>query len=247
MNHTRSEVASFLAAFRCPRTAAEVVLFPPLLYLEQVKAALWGDGVQLGAQNVYPGERGAFTGEVSAVQLRSVGVSHVLIGHSERRRLFGEESALLREKVLSALAAGLRVVYCVGETWRERSSGRTRPVIRGQLVEVLRGLELDGAAERLLVAYEPVWAIGTGRRPTPEAVALVHDQIRRELGRLFGAGGEGIRIVYGGSVTTESCAELARRVEVDGFLVGGASLEARSFMSLLGNALSARREAGGYP
>ncbi|KAB2965458.1 MAG: triose-phosphate isomerase [Thermoanaerobaculia bacterium] len=210
-----------------PAGGPEVVLFPSFPLLRPVAAALAGTPVGVGGQDVHPEAKGAHTGDVSAAQLTDAGCGWVLCGHSERRRDHGESDQLVAAKVTAALAAGLVPVACVGETRDERRSGRTFEVLARQLEPLP-----DDA--RLVLAYEPVWAIGTGETATPETAEDAHAFLRERLARRGGAAfADGLRILYGGSVTPENAAALAAQSDLDGFLVGGASLDPRRFLAIL--------------
>jgi triosephosphate isomerase len=180
---------------------------------------------------VHPEDRGAFTGEVSAPMLASMGVRYVIVGHSERRTLFGETDALVARKLLAVARHGLAAILCVGETEAERDRGASHDVVAGQLRAALSGF-FPGPGAELAVAYEPVWAIGTGRTPSPVDVAAVHGTIRAELVARLGAAGAGVRILYGGSATASNAAALLTAHDVSGALVGGASLDAASFTAI---------------
>jgi triosephosphate isomerase len=216
----------------------EIVLFPPFPYLERVARALSGSGIAVGAQNVAAHERGAYTGEVSVEMLRSVGCTHVLVGHSERRRYFGESDEIINGKIRLSLAGGLLPVLCVGETPAEREASRTEDVLNRQIVYGLQSVENE-AIETMIVAYEPVWAIGTGVSATGEQAGDAHRFIRGVLGSFTGeATARAVRLLYGGSVSARNAGDLLAREDVDGALVGGASLEARSFEDIIGVAAS---------
>lgn len=209
----------------------EVVLCPPFVYLAQVQEALSGSLLGLGAQNLCRESNGAFTGEVSASMLREFGCSHVLVGHSERRSLFGEDDALVAAKFLAALQQGLIPILCVGETAAERDEGRTAEVVGRQLAAVLEMVGVAPFAEAV-VAYEPVWAIGSGVAATPEAAQDVHAMIRALLAeRSVEVAGQ-TRVLYGGSVTAANAAGFCAQPDIDGALVGGASLIAEDFIAL---------------
>ena len=208
---------------------------PPFVYLEAVRQAL-GDKVLLGAQDCYFESRGAFTGEVSAEMLADVGCRFCLVGHSERRHVLREPSDLIAKKAAAVLRAGLVLVHCVGETLEEREADRTNEVVDAQLAE-LDGL--DYAADRVVVAYEPVWAIGTGKTAAPDQAQEVHAHVRGKLRE--GVRG-GVRVIYGGSVKPENADDLLRQPDVDGALVGGASLKADQFLPIL---RAAQRRAEG--
>jgi triosephosphate isomerase (TIM) len=210
-----------------------VAVCPPFPYLQQVGETLRGTLVGLGAQNLYPQPEGAFTGEVSPFMLRDVGCQYVIIGHSERRHKLGESNALIRQKVAAGLGAGLKVILCLGETLGERQGGQTERVIEVQLREGLEGLA-QVHAEHLILAYEPVWAIGTGQNATPYQAQEVHAVIRRELSRIWGeTKARAIPIQYGGSVKPDNAAALLGQPDVDGALVGGASLNAAQFLAIV--------------
>jgi triosephosphate isomerase len=212
---------------------AEVLVCPPFVDLAVVKEALRGSKVALGAQNLHWEASGAYTGEVSAAMLKAY-CSHVIIGHSERRAMFGETDETVNKKVKAALAAGLIPIVCVGETLEENQTGKTAEVVARQTREGLAGLELE-AAEKLVVAYEPVWAIGTGLAATPEGANEVHrDIVRPVLRELFGEEvGNRMRILYGGSMNEKNAAELLAQSDIDGGLIGGASLKPASFAAIV--------------
>ena len=209
--------------------AAEVAVCPPATLLAQAAHFLKGSKIALGAQDCHPQPSGAFTGDISAEMIKDAGGSYVIVGHSERRAGHGEGDALVRAKAEAARRAGLTAIVCVGETREEREAGRAVEVVSGQI----RGSLPAGATpENLVVAYEPVWAIGTGLTPTAGDVADMHAAIRRLLGELYGAAGAKIRILYGGSVKPANAKELLGLPNVDGALVGGASLKAVDFLGI---------------
>ena len=211
----------------------EVMLAPPFTALEAVAAVLTGSTIKLGAQNVHWATKGAFTGEVAAPMLLEAGCSHAIIGHSERRQHFGETDETVRQRVTAALGAGLVPVVCVGETLEQHEGGETSSVVTRQLRAGLHGLEPIGLG-RCVVAYEPVWAIGTGKTATPEQAEEVHALIRQQLGQAAGTDiAEGIRILYGGSVKPDNVDMLMAQPNIDGALVGGASLDAESFTRIV--------------
>ncbi|MHC4106696.1 MAG: triose-phosphate isomerase [Planctomycetota bacterium] len=211
----------------------EVVVFPPFPYLQAVGKTLGHHGVLLGAQDVYCRPNGAFTGEVSAAMLLDLNVAAVLVGHSERRHVIDESDELVNAKAKTALEEGLAVTLCIGETMEQRQSGRTKSVNVGQLMSGLRGVPA-GQAGRLTIAYEPVWAIGTGTTATPEDAQSVHKVIRATLADLYDDGVAGsVRIQYGGSVSGENAEALFAQPDVDGFLVGGASLKSHAFTEIV--------------
>jgi len=211
----------------------KVMIAPPFTALAAVKASLQGSHILLGAQNMAAEEKGAHTGEVSVLMLKDLGVDAVIVGHSERRHVYGEDDRLVNRKVRLALSHALEVILCVGEKLEQRESGTTMQVVEAQL---RGGLEGVAAAElgRLTLAYEPVWAIGTGRTATPKDANDVHKSIRALVGRLYGAeAAEGLVIQYGGSVKAENARELMAMPDVDGLLVGGASLALESFVPIV--------------
>ena len=236
MNLERKSALGLVSALRervGVRREVDVAVFPPFVYLDEIARALGGSPVRVGAQNCCDETSGAFTGEVSAAMLLDVGAEIVILGHSERRHIYGESDELVNRKVLAALDAGLEVILCVGETLEERDAGRTEQVIGGQLTQGLAGL---GARDmqRTTVAYEPVWAIGTGRNATAKQAGEAHAYLRGVLAGLFDESvAESVRIQYGGSVKPSNVRELMSVPDVDGCLVGGASLQADTFLPLI--------------
>ncbi len=211
----------------------EVAVCPTFVHLADVAAALEGSPVALGAQNCYFEDAGAYTGEITAAMLLDIGCRYVILGHSERRHVIGETDDMINKKVLKAFEAGLRPILCVGEKLEEREGGTTEQVVTRHLTEGLKGVTNDDA-EKVVIAYEPVWAIGTGKTATPEMANDVHVLIRRLLVERFGEqGAQAIRIQYGGSVKPENAAELLNMPEIDGALVGGASLKADPFEGIV--------------
>jgi triosephosphate isomerase len=228
------ELAAAVAGRRGEAAKVELVLCPPALYVDTVGAALTGtkSDVGLGAQNMHDKASGAFTGEVAPPMLVDMGCRYVILGHSERRTLFGETDAAVNAKTKAALAAGLVPIVCVGETLEEREAGRTAAVVTGQVQGSLAGLS-PAELEKVVVAYEPVWAIGTGKVATPEQAQEVHALIRGLLARLASPEvAARVRIQYGGSVKPDNAADLARQPDIDGALVGGASLKADDFLGI---------------
>lgn len=217
-------------------TDVEVIVFPSATLLFPMAKALAGSTIRLGAQNAHFAAQGAFTGEVSVAQVKDTGCTHLLVGHSERRHVFGESNELLTRKLRAGLEAGLNVVYCVGETLDQRQKGQTGEVIDRQLRE---GLDRGLAWERILVAYEPVWAIGTGQNATPQQAQEVHARIRKWLRDQFPGQAPKTPLLYGGSVKADNAAGLLSQPDVDGLLVGGASLVAGDFAAII----AAGREA----
>jgi triosephosphate isomerase len=211
---------------------ADLVVCPPLVYLAAVAEKLEGSTVGLGAQNMYFEGSGAFTGETSAAMLFDVGCQYVIVGHSERRQLLGETDAVVLKKTQAALAAGLVPIVCVGETLAEREAGRTHAVIEEQFCGSLAELSAADIG-RVVLAYEPVWAIGTGKVATPQQAEEVHTDLRGMLSSRYNAAVSAtIRLLYGGSVKASNAAELLKQPNIDGALVGGASLEAGEFLGI---------------
>jgi triosephosphate isomerase len=237
MHKTAAEAAEFVAALlpRVEGARAEVVICPPYLALREVAARCRGSAVRVAAQNMHEAEAGAFTGEVSAAMLAEAGAAAVVLGHSERRQLFGESDEALSRKVPAALAAGLEPILCVGESEAERDAGETEAVLERQLEADLAELAPDRLAE-LVVAYEPIWAIGTGRTATPEQAQEACAFVREVLGRRGGEAADRVRILYGGSVKPGNAAELLSQPDIDGALVGGASLDPEDFAAIVTSA-----------
>ncbi|MCS7160972.1 MAG: triose-phosphate isomerase [Gemmatales bacterium] len=214
-------------------TAVDVAICPPFPYLLPVREVLSGSCIALGAQNVHPEPQGAFTGEVSPVMLRDCGCHWVIVGHSERRRGLGESHEFIRRKLLAAVQHGLQVILCIGETKSERDAGQTLTIVRAQLEDSLPALKTEQLAH-VVLAYEPVWAIGTGVNATPEQAQEVHAWVRAWLGAHFGSKlAETLRILYGGSVNSANAASLLAQPDIDGVLVGGASLKASEFLAII--------------
>jgi triosephosphate isomerase len=243
MNKTGAEaltLAQEIATAIGKQPDVDVVICPPFTALASVAPVLDGTLLKLGAQNMHPEASGAFTGEISAPMLRSFFATHVILGHSERRAYFGETDAFINQKVLSALKNQLRPILCVGETLAERESGNTLKVVQTQTEKGLEGVSKEQAAS-LIVAYEPVWAIGTGKVATTEQAQEVHAFIRDLLTKLFGEQiAQKVRILYGGSMKPANAPELLAQKDIDGGLIGGAALEARSFIELVKAAAAAK-------
>lgn len=231
-NAEASALAGGLVSRVGEREGRLVILAPPFTALATVGGEVAGTRIAVAAQNMHWADKGAYTGEVSPVMLRDLGVTHVILGHSERRELFGETDELIRKKVESALAHELTVILCVGESLAERDAGRTLEVVSRQVDAGLRGLG-SAAGDRLILAYEPVWAIGTGRTATPEQAEIACAQVRAVLGEIGNAdAASACRIQYGGSVNAANIEALAEQPDVDGVLVGGASLDAEQFTTI---------------
>ena len=229
-----AETAVALKPLVANATHCEVVIAPVFTGLKLVADRLEGSNIKVAAQNCAAAQEfGAHTGEVSAAMLADAGCSHVIVGHSERRQFYGDTDTSVNEKTRAALAAGLTPIVCVGEQLAEREAGSQNEVVAGQVTAALQGLTLAGA-ERIIIAYEPVWAIGTGKTATPEQAQDMHAHIRSTLGSVHGeAAASDIRILYGGSVKPDNIAELMACEDIDGALVGGASLEAESFAKIV--------------
>ncbi len=239
--YTNTSTAKQLAAAVVKGLGAEtrvrVAVCPPAPYLLPVGEVLRGSNVALGAQNAYPEKEGAFTGEVSPVMLADVGCKYVILGHSERRHKLGETDAFINRKVHAALTAGLQVILCIGETLAERQGNQTEAVLDTQLNGSLAGMDAV-ALGNIVLAYEPVWAIGTGQNATPDQAQQAHAFIRGRIRATFGdAAAQGLVIQYGGSVKPDNAATLLHQPDVDGGLIGGASLNADQFLAIVRAAL----------
>lgn len=210
--------------------AVEVVIMPPSVFLGAVKGELSGSAVALGIQNIACREQGAYTGEVSADMAAGIGCDYALVGHSERRQLFGETDEVVAEKVVRGLGSGLKVMLCVGETLEEREAGEAESVVCRQVESALSRVSAEDA-ERVVVAYEPVWAIGTGRTATADDAQSMHQALRAKLSGL-GFPSDGMSLLYGGSVKPDNAAALFAQPDIDGGLIGGASLNAEQFIAI---------------
>lgn len=226
---------------RAADPGAEIVIFPPATLLAEIRAALDGSPILLGAQDCAPEEKGAFTGDLAAPMLADAGCRYVIVGHSERRHGHGESDALVRAKALAARRAGLVPIVCAGETEGDRAAGRALEVVEGQLAA---SLPEDGEGSDCVLAYEPVWAIGTGRTAGAAEVGEMHGALRAALRSRLGATGAGLRLLYGGSVTPENAARFLAVPEVDGLLVGGASLDPDGFWAICQSAGEGPRRPG---
>jgi triosephosphate isomerase (TIM) len=236
MNTTRAEAVALAAAVAAKVGATgtvDVAVCPPSLYLEAVGQAVKGSAVGLGAQNCYHEAKGAYTGEVSPQMLVDIGCRYVILGHSERRQIFKEASADVSRKTLAALAVGLTPIACIGETLDERQANQTSQVVRQQVEGSLAGLSAEQML-KIVIAYEPIWAIGTGVVATPEQAEEVHADLRRLLETRYNSQvASSVRIQYGGSVNAENAASLLGQPNIDGALVGGASLKADGFLAIV--------------
>lgn len=233
MNNTASEGVALVKAIAPLVTEAtcDVVVCVPAIDIPAVSEALKGTNIRLGAENVHFAEKGAYTGEISAAMLKEYGVEYVIIGHSERRQYFGETDETVNKRTLTALNAGLTPIVCVGETLEERETGKTEAVLHRQLEKGLKGVE---DLTKLVIAYEPVWAIGTGKTATAAQANETIGYIRKTLGELFCEKcAAKVRIQYGGSMNAGNCKELMAQEEIDGGLIGGASLKAPDFSAIV--------------
>ena len=236
MNTTRTEgvaLASAIAAKVGASSAVDVAVCPPSLYLEAVGQAIKNSAVALGAQNCYHEAKGAYTGEISPQMVRDVGCAYVILGHSERRQIFKESNEEVNRKLTAALGVGLTPIVCVGETLDQRQARQTAAVVRGQIEDSLASLSAD-QMRKIVIAYEPVWAIGTGVVAMPEQAEEVHADLRRLLESRYNSEvASTVRIQYGGSVNAENAASLLAQPNIDGALVGGASLKADGFLAIV--------------
>jgi triosephosphate isomerase len=236
MNKTSDETRNFFRDFLplvADQSRDEIVVCPPCTSVDAAIASVQGSKVAIGVQNVHWKAEGAYTGEISAVMLLSLGVTHVIVGHSERRQYFGETDDTVNLRLKAALEAGLTAICCVGEVLEEREAGLTDDVLRRQCVRAFHAISAKKAV-KMVVAYEPVWAIGTGKTATPELAAQAHAVIRREAAEVFGEEfAAKLRILYGGSVKPDNAPELMAQEEIDGALVGGASLDPKSLAAIV--------------
>jgi len=234
MNGSLAANAALVAGIKegLPAAVCDVAVCVPAPYLAQVQGAVAGSAVALGAQDMSAHASGAYTGEVSASMLLEFGVQYVILGHSERRAYHGESDAAVAAKTVAALNAGLVPVVCVGETLEQREAGQTDEIVGGQLDVVLTALSVEDAA-RIVVAYEPVWAIGTGKTATPEMAQEVHAMLRARLGAKSAEAAAKVRILYGGSMKPDNAQQLLAMVDIDGGLIGGAALKATDFLAIV--------------
>jgi triosephosphate isomerase len=236
MNKTSDETRVFFREFLplvADQTRDEIAVFPPYTSVDAAIAATRGSNIAIGVQNVHWKMEGAYTGEISAPMLLSLGVTHVIVGHSERRQYFGETDDTVNLRLKTALESGLTAICCVGEVLEEREAGLTDDVLRRQCVRAFHAISSKKAG-KLVVAYEPVWAIGTGKTARPELASQAHAVIRREAAEVFGEEFAGkLRILYGGSVKPDNASELMAEAEIDGALVGGASLDPKLLAAIV--------------
>jgi triosephosphate isomerase len=236
MYKTAAEAVALLHALKSEVTgvtASEIVVCPPFTALSAAQGVLQGSNIQLGAQNIHWEKEGAFTGEIAPAMLKELGVRYAIVGHSERRQLFDESNSTVNKRAKAALANGLRPIVCIGETLQHREAGITKAIIIEQFEGSLAGLTKDGILETV-IAYEPVWAIGTGKTASPAQAQEVHGLIRSLLEQMFDvATAAKVRIQYGGSVKAANAKELLSQRDIDGALVGGASLDAKGFAEIV--------------
>lgn len=238
MNHTAETAAAMITDLKgkVADTNAEVVLCVPATIIPAAVKAAEGSNVKIGAQNIHWAESGAFTGELSGAMLKETGIEWVITGHSERRQYFGETDATVNQRTIAGLNAGLKVMVCIGETLEEREDAITNAVCEIQLRRGLKGITAE-QMEDIVIAYEPVWAIGTGKTATPEMAQETHAACRKVLVEMYGAEvADKVRIQYGGSMKAANSGELCAQADIDGGLVGGASLKADDFAALIANA-----------
>lgn len=235
MHGSKSFVNDLLSALKTSAsnlTDVELVVCPPFVYLDQAQQLLSHSCIRLGAQNIYPANEGAFTGEISASMLLELGCEYVIVGHSERRHLLGESEHFIIEKVAFCVQQGLKPILCLGETQAQREKDETGAVISQQLSNLLTHHHATSLLEKLVFAYEPVWAIGTGLTASPEQAQNVHEIIRQEITKIDKLLAENARILYGGSVKQSNAAALFAMPDIDGGLLGGASLNAKEFLEI---------------
>ena len=239
MNNTASKAVELINGINAQiagETSVDVAVCPTFTALDASSKALAGSNVKLGAQNMYTKASGAYTGEISADMLKEFNCAYVILGHSERREYFKETDEFINEKVKAVLANGMKPILCVGEKLEEREAGNTIAVVSKQTSEGMAGLSAEDA-QKVVIAYEPVWAIGTGKTATPAMAQEVHAEIRKVLADLFGAeAAENIQILYGGSMKPENADDLLKEKDIDGGLIGGAALKADSFVALVKSA-----------
>ena len=233
INETRNLISKLLAGLKNSNTTCEVVICPPFTSLSEASLMIKGSIIKLGAQNLHQEEKGAFTGEVSAKMLLGAGCEFVIIGHSERRTIFLEKDKMLNDKIRCAIKNNLKPIFCVGELLEEREKNITEQVIESQVLKGLENFAVEDIKD-MIIAYEPVWAIGTGKTASPQQAEKVHRFIRNLIGKNFSQEfAKNLRILYGGSVKPDNSKELLSQENIDGALVGGACLDADSFLSII--------------
>ena len=236
LSESQSLITKLTNALSKEEIKCDILICPPFTSLSEAAGLIKNTKVKLGAQNMHFEDKGAFTGETSAAMLKSVGCEYVILGHSERRAIFGESDEMINKKIKKALNSGLNPIFCIGETLQERESGIMNDVIKRQVTEGLQQVS-KGEMEKVIIAYEPVWAIGTGVTATPDQAQEVHVYVRKLISDIFGDDtAEKLTIQYGGSVKPNNASELLSQNDIDGALVGGACLEADSFMSIIKSA-----------
>ncbi|AFM22805.1 triose-phosphate isomerase [Desulfomonile tiedjei] len=241
MHKTSSETRSFLEALKSAiadfEPNCEIVVAPPFTSIATAVAETDGTRIRVAAQNLHWEDRGAFTGEVSGPMVKEIGCSHVIIGHSERRQYFGETDESVNRKIQAAMRSGLVPIFCLGETLEEREAGKTFDVVKRQLIEGIGKIESPDP-DRFVIAYEPVWAIGTGKTATPQQAQEVHEFLRTESAKILGQDfSDRTRILYGGSVKPDNTRSLLNQPDIDGGLVGGASLTVQDFLGIIKEAI----------
>ena len=233
LSESQNLISKLSAGLNSEKINCDVIICPPYTSLQEASSLIRNTDIKLGAQNMYYEESGAYTGEISASMLKSVGCEYVILGHSERRTIFKEADSLINKKIKKALQSNLKPIFCIGETLEERESGVTKDVIKRQLVEGLKEISINDL-NSIIIAYEPVWAIGTGKTATPAQAEEVHEFIREIISGLYNKdAAENLIIQYGGSVKPENAAELMSQKDIDGALVGGACLKAESFIGII--------------
>lgn len=234
MNGSTSSVKELIAGIKAGMASvnkAAVVVCPPALYIAQVMAAIAGSKIKCGSQNVCDQDKGAFTGELAGSMLKDLGCEYAIIGHSERRSLYGESDALIAQRFATARRNGIKPIFCIGETLAEREKGVTNDVCNRQIDAVIK-LEGVTALADGVIAYEPIWAIGTGKTASPAQAQAVHAFIREKIAKLDAQVAAGLQILYGGSMNAANAAELLAQPDIDGGLIGGASLKAEDFLTI---------------
>ena len=236
LSESQNLISKLINELRKEEVNCDIIICPPFTSLSEAAGLVKNTIVKLGAQNMHYEDKGAFTGEVSAAMLKSVGCEYVILGHSERRAIFSESDEMINKKIKKALGSGLRPIFCIGETLQQRESGTMNDVIKRQVTDGLQHVS-TGEMEKIIIAYEPVWAIGTGVTATPQQAQEVHVYVRQLINNIFGDDtAEKLIIQYGGSVKPDNAAELLSQSDIDGALVGGACLEADSFLKIIKSA-----------
>lgn len=233
INESENLISSLKQLLKGKSINCDVIICPPFTSLTEASKLIEGSVIKLGAQNMHFEDKGAFTGEISATMLNSVGCKYVILGHSERRTIFNENDEMINLKMKKAIEKGLKPIFCIGETLDEREKGITKDVVKRQVEKGLQGISSD-EIKNIIIAYEPVWAIGTGKTATPGQAQEVHEFIRSLVNQLFSKSiSESLVIQYGGSVKPENATELLSQKDIDGALVGGACLKAESFIGII--------------